>query len=467
MLNPFRVMFVKPLENVKPLTILQPMGAMYLSAYLRQEMEDVEPHIVDMIVQGMSYDEFAAQFKETAPDVLCISGVTLASKGIHRTAEIAKQIRPETLVIAGGAHASAYPSKVMADDHIDYAVLGEGELTLVDLLRAHRNGSGVEDVDGLAYRCNGELKIQPRCRYVENLDDLPFPAWDLIPVYEYMKHPRFSRTGVSHYMTLFTSRACPFQCIYCHNLFGKKFRMRSPESILDEIHYLYDHYGIREFEIVDDCFNCHLNRARRILEMIIQSGLDIRMAFPNGLRADRLDEDLIVKLRKAGAVFLGFAVETASPRLQRIIKKNLNLDKVKRSISLARRERIITQGFFMLGFPSETREELQATVDFAVNSDLHAMHLFVVTPFEGTGLAEWAKSLNKPVHEDFEKSYFSKEVTNLTEVSDEEFDRIRRVGLRRFWLKPSRIWAILRDYPYKRSLPILLVRLIKRLLIRG
>jgi radical SAM superfamily enzyme YgiQ (UPF0313 family) len=460
-------MFVKPLENIKPLTILQPMGAMFLAAYLREQMPDVEPRIVDMIVDEMSYDDFAARFKAFTPDVLCVSGVTLASKGVHRTAEIAKQIRPETLVVAGGAHASAYPEKVMADDNVDYAVLGEGELTLVDLLKAHRDGASVEAIDGLAHRVNGELKSQPRHRYVEDLDSLPFPAWDLIPVYRYKNHPRFSRTGVGDYMTLFTSRACPFRCIYCHNLFGKKFRMRSPENVVEEIRILYDQYGIREFEIVDDCFNCHLNRARRILELIIESGMKIRMTFPNGLRGDRMDEDFVVKMRKAGTVFVGFAVETASPRLQRIIKKNLDLEKVKKNISLARRERIIAQGFFMLGFPTETREELQATVDYAVNSDLHAAHLFVVNPFEGTDLAEWAKSLNKPVHEDFERSYFTEEVTNLTEVSDEEFDRIRRVGLRRFWLRPSRMWAILRDYPYKRNFPKLLVTLIKRLLIRG
>jgi len=289
----------------------------------------------------------------------------------------------------------------------------------------------------------------------------------LIPIRKYKNFVRMSNTGRGDFMALFTSRACPFKCIYCHSLFGKKFRKRSPENVLEEIRQLYHEYGIREFEVIDDIFNCDLKRAKRICDLIIASGMRIRLTFPNGIRGDHMDEEFILKLRRAGTIFMAFAVETATPRLQKMLKKNVRLDKIKRNITLARRAGILCQGFFMLGFPTETREELQATVDFAVDSDLHAAHLFVVNAYEGTKLAEIARDLGKRVHSDFEDTYMSSGFNNLTDLSDKDLDAIRRRGIRRFWLKPSRVWAILRDYPDKDRFPILLAVLTKRLLLRG
>jgi anaerobic magnesium-protoporphyrin IX monomethyl ester cyclase len=157
------------------------------------------------------------------------------------------------------------------------------------------------------------------------------------------------------------------------------------------------------------------------------------------------DEEFFAKARRAGAVFMAFAVETASPRLQKMIRKNIQLEKINRNIALARKEGIFCQGLFMLGFPSETREELLTTIDFAVRSQLHAAHLFMVNPFEVTELAELAKKMGKPVVNDFNNNYMTSGFVNLTDLSDKEVNRIRRWGLIRFWLKPSRVWAIIRS----------------------
>jgi len=275
-----------------------------------------------------------------------------------------------------------------------------------------------------------------------------------------------SRIGNGNYVGLFTSRACPYRCVYCHNVFGKRFRPRSPENVLAEIREICDRHDVRELEIIDDCFNLDLDRAKRIFRLIAASGLVLRIAFPNGLRADRVDDEFMALARRAGVEFMSFGVETASPRLRAMLHKGLDLDDVTRAVALARSHGIMTLGFFMLGFPTETREEMLATVDFAVQSRFHAADFFAVTPFAGTELAEWARRAGKDVGADFGRSYLGQEVANLSELSDTEFRWLRRWANLRFYSSPRRVWSIVRDYPGKSRLPYLLGVLLKRLVLR-
>jgi len=456
---------IRPYLNLKSKNLMPPLGMMYLAAYLRRR-EDIDVQIIDMAPAAMAYKSLGQEIRNYRPDWLGISALTFESDGLHRVAAIAKEVRPDLPVVAGGPHPSAYTTQVMDDKHIDYAVIGEGELTADDLSQALRTHGSVGTIDGLAWRENGSVHVNPRLRYIENLDAMPYPAWDLIDIPRYRKFDRMSRSGIGNYMVLFTSRACPYQCLYCHKIFGKGFRARSPENVLNEIQMLHDTYGVREFEIVDDIFNCDLPRAKRIFDLIAESGMKIHFTFPNGFRGDHADEEFFAKARRAGAVFMTFAVETATPRLQKMIRKNIQLEKINRNIQLARKEGIFCQGFFMLGFPSETRKELLTTIDFAVRSELHAAHLFIVNAYEGTELAELAKKMGKPVFSDFNNNYMTPGFTNLTDLSDKELNRIRRWGLVRFWLKPSRVWAIIRDYPCKSQLPYLAKILVKRLMLK-
>jgi radical SAM superfamily enzyme YgiQ (UPF0313 family) len=461
-----RVLLIRPYRNKTTTCLMPPLGMMYLAAYLRRR-GNVQVRIIDMAPAKMAYEEVGAEIRGFRPDWVGISALTFESDGMHRMASIAKEVRPDLPVVVGGPHPSAYTDQVMADKHIDYAVIGEGELTADDLSQALHNCSAVDRIDGLVWREDGAVRINPRERYIEDLDAMPFPAWDLIDIHRYRMFDRMSRSGMGDYMVIFTTRACPFKCIYCHKMFGKGFRRRSPESVLAEIRELHDRHGIREFEIIDDIFNCDLPRAKRIFDMIAESGMKISFTFPNGIRGDHADEEFFIKARRAGAVFMAFAVETATPRLQEMLRKNIHLERIERNIALARKHGIFCLGFFMLGFPSETQKELQATVNFAVRSKLHAAHLFIVNPYEGTELAKLAEQMGKPVFNNFDNNYLTPGFTNLTDLPDKELNRIRRWGLMRFWLKPSRVWAIIRDYPYKSQLPYLVTILVKRLMLKA
>ncbi len=462
----FRLLLIKPRRNEEQPTLMPPLGCMYLASYLRRK-GDVDVRIIDMTAEHLTYSRLGSEIQAFEPDLVGVSALTYESNGMNRVAAIAKSVRGDLPVVVGGPHPSAYTERVMGNKHIDYAVVGEGELTLDDLTAALRKGTPVADIDGLAWRDDGSVRINARRQYIEDLDDLPFPAWDLIPLPVYKKFIRMSRCGMTDYMTIFTTRSCPYQCLYCHQVFGKGFRTRSPENVLAEIRTLYDTHGIRHIEVIDDIFNLDLPRAKRIFDLIVESGMKLRITFPNGVRGDRLDEEFFIKARRAGVVFMAFAVETASPRLQRKLRKNINLEKIRANISMALKYGIFCHGFFMLGFPTETREELLATSEFAISSDLHTANIFVVNPFEGTGLAEWAKEVGKPVLSQFERNYFSKEFVNLTDLPDDELNRIRKQTVRKFFLNPRRAYRVLRDLPDKANLWPLAVLLIKRLMLRS
>jgi hypothetical protein len=264
-----------------------------------------------------------------------------------------------------------------------------------------------------------------------------------------------SSLGARRHMLLFTSRGCPFKCIYCHEVQGKKFRARSPENVLKEMQALKSQWGINDFEVVDDIFNFDRGRMMEILDRIVASGQEPALHFPNALRTDMLDEGQIKALRRAGTFFLCAAVESASPRLQKLIKKHLKVDKVEENIRIAVREGMYVRGFFMLGFPTETIEEARTTVDLAIRSALHEALFFIVTPFAGTALYELyqetmrERGLLETAPEDtgYHQGNF-----NLSAMSDGELFGLQRRAFRRFFLDPRRALRIAGRHPAKLEL---------------
>jgi len=197
--------------------------------------------------------------------------------------------------------------------------------------------------------------------------------------------------------------------------------------------------------------------------LVIDSGMRITLAFPNGLRSDLLDEEQLTKLRKAGTIFISFAIETGSPRIQKVIKKNIRLERVKRNIEIAHSLRIHAHGFFMIGFPTETLEDMQMTVDFLLSSKLHTFNIFVAMPFEGTELGEMAHQMGRTSIDDFSFSYHTRDFVNLSEVSEEEINRLRKRALLRFFLNPARLYVLARDFPNKAGLLRLVYLFFRRL----
>jgi radical SAM superfamily enzyme YgiQ (UPF0313 family) len=231
---------------------------------------------------------------------------------------------------------------------------------------------------------------------------------------------------------------------------GKKFRAHSAEYALQLVDRAAEQYGIRNFDIIDDIFNFDAERLQAICEGFT-ARRDLRFTLPNGIRADRLDTKQIRLLSQAGLEYVAIAVETASPRLQKMICKNVQLDKVRVVIEEFARQRVMMSGFFMVGFPTETEAEMRMTIDFALKSSLHNALFFVVSPFEGTELFEQVRQQAAEPNFDVKRVYLRQRV-NLSAIPDQRFNWLRSRGYLRFFGDPRRLWRIWRDHPRKKAL---------------
>ena len=264
--------------------------------------------------------------------------------------------------------------------------MGEGEETFGQFLDIYSLGDDLSQVNGLVYKTGEDesKKCLPRA-LVDDVDEIPFPAYHLLDLDRYVEAesarypPKYSRA-----IQIFTSRGCPWHCTYCHVLFGKQFRPRSPENVLAEMKMLYDEYQIREFMIEDDIFNFDMDRAKKICDLIVEEGLEVGLQFGNGVRLERFDEELMQKLAAAGTHHMAIAIESASPRLQSKMKKYLKLHMVRDVVNWAKKYNIVTTGFFMIGFPSETIEEMNMTIRFACETNFDEALFSIVIPYAGT-----------------------------------------------------------------------------------
>ena len=463
----FNVLLIKSADlHPQDPGITPPLGIMYLASYIREKRND-NVKLIDLRLSKNPLHDVYNAVTMFNPHIVGISAMTVEVDLMHYVMKLIKSIDDRIITIAGGPHATYYTKEILNDSNINIVVSGEGEETFLELLNVLEKGIDISSVKGISYKQGVEIKHNPTRSLIYDLDKLPFPAFDLIDIEKYAKVQAFSSIGRRRYMAIMTSRGCPFKCTYCHNMFGKKFRPRSPDNIIEEIKLLINKYNIHDFEIIDDIFNYNNERMKVILNNIIASDLNIRLAFPNGVRGDMLDEEAVKLMRKAGTAELAVAVETASPRLQKMIKKNLNLEKVKYNIAIAAKAGMLVKGFFMLGFPTETKEEIKETINYACKSKLHIALFFTVIPFENTELAKQASDIGIQLPTTQYRNYeYYAMPHNISNVSQKEFLKLIKYANIRFYLNPFRILRILLAKPVKKDLPIMAYRTFKRMFAR-
>jgi radical SAM superfamily enzyme YgiQ (UPF0313 family) len=307
----------------------------------------------------------------------------------------------------------------------------------------------IDDIKGIVYN-NGGSTFTGRRETIEDLDEeVPFPAWDLIlenPLsQEYWKRKSFAFFRISNkYMGLFTSRGCPYKCIYCHDMFAKKFRAHSAERVVAELEYLNTRFGLTDFEFYDDTFNFDKDRARKICDLILEKGLKINLYFPNGLRSDRLEKDIVEKLAKAGTKVMCFAIETVSERLQKLLRRNLKFENITSMIEVAVKNGIHAEGFFMLGHPTETKEEMMDTINFAVNSPLHSAAVSIAIPQKGTEL--YTNYIGADTPQNLGEGYYEYS-SAISALPPHEVRKLLSYMFKKFYLRPKRMFRIIKTFP--------------------
>jgi len=433
-----------------------PLGIMYLGAYLRSKFK-ADIHLINQKLHNISDDRLVQEIVDFDPDVVGLSAITASAQNLASVTRAIRRELPDVLMVLGGPHVHSYQEDALAGKAVDAAVTGEGELALEAIVRARFEGGSLADVPGI-FRVDksGEIVKNPgSIPMIQDLDSLPFPAYDLIDLPTYWRRKSNSPIPRRKYAALFTSRGCPYQCIYCHKTFGTQLRCHSAERIVDEIEYIQRLYGVKDFEFVDDVFNLNKKRLFAFCDLVNRRNIRTGLAFSNGVRTDLLDQDAIDALVGAGLYFSCFAVESGSPRMQKMIGKNLDIPRYLENVERAVASGVFAHGCAMIGFPGETEQEMQMTVDLTRRSRLHTCSYFSVTVYPNTPLWETAIQLrpDQIAHLAQEDMNFSNMTINLSAVSDERLAYYRRKANRRFYVNPVRALRIIRDFPRPLSLP--------------
>jgi anaerobic magnesium-protoporphyrin IX monomethyl ester cyclase len=381
-----KVLLVRPITEKMPI-IIPNLGLGYLSAQLKKHGHSV--HVLDCAKERMGYEGFRTFLAGNKFDMVGIQIFTCDFSSARRMFEIVKAADIRTITVAGGPHISGLPEYTMNTvKELDYGFCGESEISLVrfcDFLSG-KDGAGISDVPGLVYRNGGAVTVNPR-KIFEDLDTLDFPDWQSIDPASYPHAPQGTFTKRIPVAPVITSRGCPYECTYCgvETNTGRRLRKRSPANIISEIELLVNKYGVREIHIEDDNFTFDRKRVVEFCNMIIDRKISISWACPNGVRLDTLDAELLRLMEKAGCYSFAIGIESGSPKILNDMNRRMSLDTLKEKVGLiSSSSRIRMTGFAMAGYPTETLEDIEATVRLTLMLPINRVQYSNFLPLPGT-----------------------------------------------------------------------------------
>jgi radical SAM superfamily enzyme YgiQ (UPF0313 family) len=406
---------VRYISGARKISVSIPLGLLYIAAVLEENSFNVEVYDAqinihvpsfnntdDSVHIGDSWEIVASEIEKRSPDLVGITGsFTTQRDSVIRTAEIVKKINRDTVTVVGGNHASVKPDDFFnMTGAVDMVCMGEGEYTMLDIVRRLRDGGALETIPGTAVRSIDGIKVNPRRPYIKDIDELPFPAYHLVSIEDYfLVNKRGFRgrlcwpyKGSERAVSVITSRGCPYDCIFCsiHLHMGRKWRYHSVGYVLEHLEFLVSKYGVKHIHFEDDNLTLDRNRFCGILDGLLRKNMGITWDVTNGIRIDTMTRDILDDCKKSGCTYITFAVESGNQNvLDKIIKKRMNLDTVIKISRWFKEVSLDAVAYYVIGFPGETRQEMCDTIDFAL--DLQKTYdiapiLFIATPLPGTEL---------------------------------------------------------------------------------
>ena len=377
-----RTLLVIPKSHEWPHPGYPHTGIAYLVAVLKQR--DIKIKIVDMRL-GYTVANLFQVIDEFNPDVV---GLTCYSYLFKNTYELVSKIksRGDCIVVIGGPHVSAIRGKVLAETTADFAVKGEGEETFPELCKAIEKGTeDFKEIKGLIWRRKSVVVENVDRPFIEDPDTLPFPDYAEFEMEKYMCY-------IEKRLPIITSRGCPYRCIYCSVKIsmGNRFRARSPNNVITEMEYWY-RKGWRSFDINDDCFSLNMERAKRICDLILERGLKITYTLYNGIRADKIDVELLQKMKASGCNLVQYGVESGNEEVLKMIKKGITLEHAKQAVEMSKAVGIRCVVNFIIGHPSENLEKAMDSIKLAKVLTADSVCFYNLVPYPGTELFEWVK----------------------------------------------------------------------------
>ncbi len=416
------------------------MGMLMLAAVARQQGHRV--HLVDAKGQGTDLDDVCARISACAPDVLALSATTVSVTNAGRIAARLKQAFPQLVTVLGGSHVSAIPERTLAAlPAIDYAIVGEGELSLFALLDRLADGAPLDTVPGLVRRCGELIVANPRAPYIDDLDALPAPAWDLLPDFPHRCQPSLFSYPQTPVATLITSRGCPFTCVFCdRSTSGRKGRLHSVETVLALCRELVER-GARHVIFLDDLFTVRRQRVVELCEAILSHGL--RFTWNCNSHPNLLDAPTLALMQRAGCWQIAYGIESGSQRVLDTVKREVRIPRMRETLRQTRAAGIRTKGYLMLGHPTETLESLAETEAFLRVVELDIAQITKFTPYPGTPAYPTIAQHGSFV-EDWEQMnamnfVFVPNGLNVAEL-EAAFERCYRA----FYTRPDVLWGLAR-----------------------
>jgi len=446
MTNPRKIIFINPpyeriapgYEFVKHITNQSPsLGLLHLAAEVR--LHGYEPSIIESDIFNLSIDQVAQKVIDEKPEYV---GITLFTVGIWGAAAIARKIKkvlPQTTIIVGGPHISSMgPETIERFREFDVAVVGEGEKILMELLESYEKGSNLASVPGIIYRVNDVVFRTPELPVNRVLDELPFPAWDLLPDFPHAYKPAIYDFPRGPVATIAASRGCPFHCKFCDtSTFGAKVRHYSPDKVFEMMKFLHDTHGVRHIMFVDDLFLASKIRTEELCNLLLDS--DMKMTWTCTARVDTVKPEILTLMKKAGCWEISFGLETGSNDLLKKMDKAAEVEKSEQAIKWTAEAGIRTKGLFMLGFPGEDSVTIGQTKDFIRRIPMTIMNLTKFTPYPGSPIYRDLYGTN--IREDhWEKMNGMNFVWAPEGMTVEDLDRQYQEILLAFYRRPQIGW---------------------------
>lgn len=413
-----------------------PMGLAYIGAALEKNGHKVK--IVDIDADGVSKEQFVRIIKEGR---FLLAGITTLTPSFNKALSVAQVIKENshsTYTVLGGVHPTVMPEESIRSNFIDFLIMGEGDVTISELARALEEKSDFSRINGLAYKKNGQIHINKLGELIEDLDALPFPARHLFNNYSYT----YPDALLYPVMPIITSRGCPGACTYCSaaNVFRRKFRMMSAVKVVDELELLVRQYKVKEIHVWDDNFITHRERVFRIRDEVKKRNLKLKFAFPNGLRIDYLNEEVIKALCEIGTYSIAVGVESGNQKVLDSVNKNITLRQIREKFKLIKDYKLESWAFFVIGFPGETNETIADTIRFAIELDPDIAKFHILKPFPGTRAHDDLASQGLITDTCYDHyGIHTKPVHRLHSVSEEELLAWQQKAYRMFYFRPKKI----------------------------
>jgi len=420
-----------------------PLGLLYLAGYLKKQGNH-EIFGLDAQVEELNYDDnFRNKIIESNPDVVGITAMTFTLIDVLKTIdlikEVEKKLNKKIIIVLGGPHVHLYPEETINLKGVDYLIKGEGEIPFFNLLESLEGRNNLMNVKGLVYKKDGEIVNNPVGDLINNLDELPFPDRELLPIEKYNSILSSGKIVT----TMFTSRGCPFQCAFCDRPhLGKRFRARSAKNVVNEMEECLN-LGIDEILIYDDTFTVDKQRTLDICDEIVKR--ELKFVWDIRARVDTVDIEVLKKLKQAGCARIHFGVEAGTERILKVLNKGISLNQVKIAFKEAKKIGIERLGYFMIGSPTETKEDIDKTIEFAKKINPDYVSITILTPYPATEIYQRAleqKVIKSDYWREFAKNPEKGVITQYweKELTKKELFELLDGFYKKFYGRPSYIF---------------------------